>query len=90
MEPMPTPAPVHGPPSSRSRALRALWPALAVLALAVGFGDLARGGTALAPGLLVLGYFVLVPAAVIRTTGRRPRTGAARDAVPRRKSAPGT
>lgn len=69
---MSTPAPVHRQRGARPSTRRALWPALAALALAVGFGDLARGGTTLAPGLLVLGYVVLVPAAVVGATGRRP------------------
>ena len=39
---------------------------LATLALAAGYADLARGGTTVAPILLVLGYCVLVPAAMMR------------------------
>jgi hypothetical protein len=48
----------------RSRTL--LWWALAALALIVGYADLARGGTTLAPILLVLGYCVLVPIAILK------------------------
>ena len=48
----------------RSRSL--LWWALAALALIVGYADLARGGTTVAPILLVLGYCVLVPIAILK------------------------
>ena len=43
-----------------------LWWALAAAALLVGYADLARGGTTLAPFLLVLGYCVLVPLAILK------------------------
>jgi hypothetical protein len=43
-----------------------LWWALATLALLAGYTDLVRGGTTLAPTLLVLGYCVLVPRAILR------------------------
>ena len=50
--------------SPRTRSI-ALWlTALAVIV--VGFADLARGGTAIAPVLLVLGYCVLVPIAILK------------------------
>jgi hypothetical protein len=39
--------------------------ALAAITLAVGFVDLVRGGVTLAPLLLVSGYVVLVPIALI-------------------------
>jgi hypothetical protein len=52
------------PSAPRSRAL-ALW-GLAAAALAVGYLDLARGGETLAPILLVLGYLVLVPLAILK------------------------
>lgn len=52
------------PPSTRSRALL-LW-GLAAAALLLGYIDLARGGETLAPILLVLGYLVLVPAAILK------------------------
>ena len=42
------------------------WWGAAVLALLLGYADLARGGVTLAPVLLVLGYVVLVPAALLR------------------------
>ena len=41
------------------------WPA-AALALVIGYADLWRGGTTLAPILLVAGYCVLVPIAILR------------------------
>ncbi|MGK2960709.1 MAG: hypothetical protein ACSLFK_01040 [Gemmatimonadaceae bacterium] len=50
--------------SPRTRSI-ALWVA-ALLAIVVGFADLARGGTAIAPVLLVLGYCVLVPIAILK------------------------
>jgi hypothetical protein len=43
-----------------------LWWGLAVGALALGYADLARGGTTVAPLLLVLGYCVLVPIAILK------------------------
>jgi hypothetical protein len=39
---------------------------LAVAALLLGFADLARGGETIAPILLVIGYCVLVPLAILR------------------------
>ena len=39
---------------------------LAALALVLGFADLWRGGETLAPILLVLGYCVLIPLAILR------------------------
>ena len=43
-----------------------LWWALASAAIVLGFADLARGGTTVAPILLVLGYCVLVPIAILK------------------------
>jgi len=40
--------------------------AIALLTLLVGFIDLARGGETLAPILLVVGYCVLVPLAILK------------------------
>jgi hypothetical protein len=54
---------IVGRMSRRTRSI-ALWgAALAVIVL--GFADLARGGTTVAPVLLVLGYCVLVPIAIL-------------------------
>ena len=49
---------------SRTRSI-ALWVA-ALATIAIGFADLARGGTTIAPVLLVLGYCVLVPIAILK------------------------
>jgi hypothetical protein len=43
-----------------------MWWGLAGLALVVGYADLIRGGETLAPILLVLGYCVLVPIAIVK------------------------
>jgi hypothetical protein len=50
------------PPRSRPY----LWWGLAALSLVAGYVDLARGGETLAPILLVLGYCVLVPLAILK------------------------
>lgn len=39
--------------------------AIAGAALVLGYADLARGGETIAPILLVLGYFVLIPYAIL-------------------------
>jgi hypothetical protein len=46
----------------RARSLRA---AAAAVTLVAGYLDLARGGVTVAPLLLVLGYVVLVPLAIL-------------------------
>ena len=38
---------------------------IAAAVLAIGYADLARGGMTLAPILLVVGYVVLVPVAIL-------------------------
>lgn len=48
-------------PSLRAHVVRLA----AGLAIAAGYLDLARGGTVAAPVLLVVGYVVLVPAALL-------------------------
>lgn len=61
------PAPAAGPAAAspaRSRALL-LW-GVAALVLLAGYADLVRGGETLAPFLLVLGYCVAVPVAILR------------------------
>ena len=50
--------------NSRTRSV-GLWVA-ALAAIAVGFADLARGGTTIAPVMLVLGYCILVPVAILK------------------------
>ncbi len=42
-----------------------MWWGAALLTLALGYVDLARGGETIAPMLLVLGYCVLVPRAIL-------------------------
>lgn len=49
---------------NRTRAL--IWWGAAALSLLAGYADLWRGGETLAPILLILGYVVLVPAAIIK------------------------
>jgi hypothetical protein len=39
---------------------------LTILTLAAGYADLARGGLTVAPVLLVAGYVILVPLALLR------------------------
>ena len=51
--------------TNRSRPL--LWWGIAVAVLAAGYADLARGGETIAPILLVAGYCVLVPLAILRS-----------------------
>jgi hypothetical protein len=47
--------------SRRARILRLA----AVLLIAVGFADLVRGGTTLAPIALVIGYLVIAPLSLL-------------------------
>lgn len=51
-------------PSPRSRAF--IWWGAALGALVLGYADLWRGGETIAPVLLVLGYLVLVPLAILK------------------------
>jgi hypothetical protein len=50
---------------SPSRPL--LWWGIAGLTILLGYADLARGGMTIAPILLVAGYCVLVPLAILRS-----------------------
>lgn len=50
--------------TDRKRAM--IWWGAAILALLIGYIDLARGGETIAPIMLVLGYIVLVPAAILK------------------------
>lgn len=43
-----------------------LWWGAALLTIAAGFADLARGGETVAPILLAVGYLVLVPTAILK------------------------
>ncbi|MGI8499147.1 MAG: hypothetical protein ACR2OG_16375 [Gemmatimonadaceae bacterium] len=54
------------PARASALARASVWWALAVLAIVAGYADLYRGGETLAPILLVLGYCVLVPTAILR------------------------
>ena len=54
----------NGTSADRSRAIM-YWGA-ALAALALGYVDLARGGETVAPILLVIGYVVLVPLAILK------------------------
>ena len=51
--------------TSRSRPL--LWWGIALLVILAGYVDLARGGETIAPILLVVGYCILIPLAILRS-----------------------
>ena len=44
----------------------ALWWGLSALTLVLGYADLWRGGTTLAPILLVVAYCILIPVAILK------------------------
>ncbi|MBX3175436.1 MAG: hypothetical protein KF709_13555 [Gemmatimonadaceae bacterium] len=44
----------------------ALWWGLSAAALALGYADLWRGGITVAPILLVVGYCILIPVAILK------------------------
>ena len=50
---------------SGRRSTSALKWGVAAVALAAGYADLARGGATIAPILLVIGYGILVPVAIV-------------------------
>lgn len=50
--------------SGRKGSTALKWGAAAVV-LAAGYADLARGGDTLAPILLVIGYGILIPVAIV-------------------------
>jgi hypothetical protein len=52
--------------SSGTRARPYLWWLIAFVVLLAGYADLWRGGETLAPLLLVLGYCVFVPLAILK------------------------
>ena len=52
--------------ASPSRARPYLWWDIAIAVILIGFADLARGGETIAPILLVVGYCVLVPVAILK------------------------
>jgi len=43
-----------------------LWWGIAIVTILLGYADLARGGMTVAPILLVAGYCVLVPVAILK------------------------
>ena len=54
-------------PDTTSPATRPwLWWTIALVTILLGYADLARGGMTVAPILLVLGYCVLVPLAILK------------------------
>ncbi|MDB4881004.1 MAG: hypothetical protein JWL60_2450 [Gemmatimonadetes bacterium] len=54
-------------PDTTSPATRPwLWWAIALGTILLGYADLARGGMTIAPILLVAGYCVLVPVAIVK------------------------
>jgi hypothetical protein len=52
---------------ARARGRSFVWWAVAALVLVAGYADLVRGGETIAPILLVLGYCVFVPLAILRS-----------------------
>jgi hypothetical protein len=55
------------PGVAASRRTTFVWWALAAASLLAGYADLVRGGETIAPILLVLGYCVLVPVAILKS-----------------------
>jgi hypothetical protein len=53
-------------PELLSRRRSFVWWGVAFVVLAAGYADLARGGDTIAPVLLVLGYCVLIPVAILK------------------------
>jgi hypothetical protein len=51
--------------STRTRSF--IWWGAAAVTLLAGYADLARGGETIAPLLLVAGYCVLVPLAILKS-----------------------
>ena len=56
----------HMPQTESRRGRALLWWGLAAATLILGYADLVRGGETLAPILLIIGYCVLVPLAILR------------------------
>ncbi len=65
-------------PSTTSQLRRWMWWIAAAVSLVAGYADLWRGGETLAPVLLVLGYCVLVPVAIIARGPEAPASRASR------------
>ena len=49
-----------------SRPRSYVWWIATAVCLALGYADLVRGGTTIAPILLVVGYCVLIPLAILK------------------------
>ena len=49
------------------RARPVVWWGIALFVILAGYADLARGGETIAPVLLVAGYCVLIPLAILRS-----------------------
>ena len=58
--------PQSSPRDPRTGVRAYLWWVAAFVVLLAGFADLWRGGETLAPILLIIGYCVLVPLAILR------------------------
>lgn len=52
---------------AKTRMRPLVWWGIALLTIVLGYVDLARGGMTIAPILLVVGYCVLVPLAILRS-----------------------
>jgi hypothetical protein len=52
--------------SDAPRRRRLIWWLAATVVILLGFADLARGGETIAPVLLILGYCVLIPIAILQ------------------------
>lgn len=52
--------------AARLPGSRAVWWGLAAATIVLGFADLWRGGETIAPILLVVGYLILVPIAILK------------------------
>ena len=55
------------PSATATRRRAVIWWGVAAASLLAGYADLVRGGETIAPILLVLGYCVLVPLAILRS-----------------------
>lgn len=53
-------------PQSAPRLRPYIWWALAAVVLAAGYADLVRGGITFGPVLLVIGYCILIPLAILK------------------------
>lgn len=56
----------HANSSSGMLARPSVWWGLSAAVLAVGYADLWRGGITVAPILLVIGYCILIPIAILK------------------------